>query len=570
MQGSTGELPRKKGTGNIRRYANGVWQASFSHHGKRLFMQAISRDEATKKLNLALQFAQKESFDGSKDLLDLYLKENGYPAGVLRELPAAISSYNINRNSPNSWRVAMRVQGKKYRIGAVSEEEAKAKYRAFEQAVQQGAFTNSEESLDEILKAAGFPAGRFHGSHTLPKGEKHGPFRDGVRLRKEGFYEGRYCLKGRTESIYAHTEKEARKKLRAIQVAIDNGTFVGKNKDTFCGYLMSWLDHAGKTSLRPSTKKKYRMYIQAHFLPHFGERRLQEVTTEMLQGFFDLKACSGRADGKEGGLSHKTLTDMRNMLKKALNYAVNPKKLIDHNPAREVELKFHRAKAIPLITEEQENLLVERGMESDSPIGWAVVILLRTGMRKGELLGLQLGQIGSNIGFFRIEKSLTRMEHPNAQQAPDYQRVDTWAKKKNKTGLYLGPPKTDSSIREFPVGSQVKECVRRLIAYQERLLGYSVDHCPNHGTENFLLVTPLLRPYDPKTFDTHFKRFLESCGVKNVTVHSTRHSFITEMVQRHPEDLPSISEIVGHADKSTTLRYSHGAEQRKKCLMDSF
>lgn len=99
---------------------------------------------------------------------------------------------------------------------------------------------------------------------------------------------------------------------------------------------------------------------------------------------------------------------------------------------------------------------------------------------------------------------------------------------------------------------------------------YSVDHCPNHGTENFLLVTPLLRPYDPKTFDTHFKRFLESCGVKNVTVHSTRHSFITEMVQRHPEDLPSISEIVGHADKSTTLRYSHGAEQRKKCLMDSF
>ena len=92
MQGSTGELPRKKGTGNIRRYANGVWQASFSHHGKRLFMQAISRDEATKKLNLALQFAQKESFDGSKHLLDLYLKENGYPAGVLSELPAAISS----------------------------------------------------------------------------------------------------------------------------------------------------------------------------------------------------------------------------------------------------------------------------------------------------------------------------------------------------------------------------------------------------------------------------------------------------------------------------------------------
>ena len=161
MQGSTREIPRKRGTGNIRRYANGVWQASFSHHGKRLFLQAASREEASKKLGLAIQFAgdPAREFDGSKDVLDQYLKENGYPSGALRAIPAVISSHNINRNSPSSWRVAMRVQGKQYRIGAVSQAEAEAKYRAFEAAARRGEFTHSLESLDQILKAAGFPAG---------------------------------------------------------------------------------------------------------------------------------------------------------------------------------------------------------------------------------------------------------------------------------------------------------------------------------------------------------------------------------------------------------------------------
>lgn len=65
-------------------------------------------------------------------------------------------------------------------------------------------------------------------------------------------------------------------------------------------------------------------------------------------------------------------------------------------------------------------------------------------------------------------------------------------------------------------------------------------------------------------------RYLKANGIDSVTIHSTRHSFITAMVQKHPDDLASISEIVGHSDKSTTLRYTHGSDTRKKKLMDSF
>ena len=141
---------------------------------------------------------------------------------------------------------------------------------------------------------------------------------------------------------------------------------------------------------------------------------------------------------------------------------------------------------------------------------------------------------------------------------------------RNETAEYLGPPKTELSIRTFPVGTQVRECVSKLIACQERLLGYSVSQCPYRGSENFLFVSPLLRPYNPKTFDAHFKDFLKECGITGVGVHATRHSFIANMVQKFPEELPSISEIVGHSDKATALGYSHGSDQRKQSLMDSF
>ena len=563
--------PRKRGTGNIRRYANGVWQASFSHHGQRMFIQAISRDEANAKLQAALQWSAN-NFDSTKESLHAYLIERGFESGIKRTIPTAITSHRITQKKEGALTLVIHAHGQPYRIGAVSWDEASAKYEAIAAVADDSGFHFSDAAIDTVLKVAGFPAGRLTAAPREKKDQySHSPFRNGVRRRKEGIFEARYYFEGHRESLYAPTEEDARKKLRAVLVAIDNGTYVGRNRETFCGFLISWVDHAGKTSLRPNTAKKYRSYIIGHFLPFFEDKKLQEINTLMLQDFFDQQACSGRIDGKEGGLSHKTLVDMRNMLNKALNYAVNPGRLLVSNPAREVELKFHRAQSVPLFTDEQQERLIRAGMASeDDPIAWAVVILLCTGMRRGELLGLQLGQIGPGCSYFRVEKSLARMDHPNRQQAPDFERVDIWTKKKTKTGLYLGPTKTESSRREFPVGGQVKECVGRLIAYQERLLGHSISQCPNHGSQNFLLLTPLLRPYDPKTFSEAYMRYLKANGIDSVTIHSARHSFITTMVQKHPDDLASISEIVGHSDKSTTLRYTHGSDDRKKRLMDSF
>ena len=567
MQSTCQKTPRTKGTGSVRRFANKMWQSSFSRQGDRYYIEAVSRDEAEAKLNIALKLADSGGLH-NKDDLHRYLISKGFPSGIKR---TAISSYNINKTSPSCWRASLSIHGEKYRIAAVSEEEAKAKFDAFQEALMNGEFENSDDSLDAILKNAGFPAGRLHSLSRKRKNSKaHGRFVNGIRLRFEGYYEGRYYYNRKPESVYALTKKEVVKKLTAIKASLNDGSYTGKNNETFVGCFMSWIKFSGQTVLRPSTQRKYTDYVINHLIPHFGSVRLQDVTTDMLQKFFTLKTTEGRADGKEGGLSHKTLTDMRNMLRKGFNYAINPKKYISNNPSLSVSIRYRSPKAIPIIPPEEMDFIIQKAFESDNPIGWATVILLRTGIRRGELLGLKLDKIQMRNGTITIDKSLCRMYHPNKEQALEYERLDTWGTKKTKTGMYLGPPKTSSSCRQFPFGKQVKECIEKLIAYQENLLRHPINQCAHNGDDNFLMVNELLRPYDPRTFWERFKKFLESIEVEGITVHSTRHSFTTDILARFPEELPTISEIVGHADKSTTLKYTHGANNKKKTLMDSF
>ena len=76
------------------------------------------------------------------------------------------------------------------------------------------------------------------------------------------------------------------------------------------------------------TFQNYQMITKRHVLPWFEGKRLllSEVNRKVLQEFLDEKALCGRLDGK-GGLSPKSIRELKNILNQTLNEAVREEPL---------------------------------------------------------------------------------------------------------------------------------------------------------------------------------------------------------------------------------------------------
>ena len=82
----------------------------------------------------------------------------------------------------------------------------------------------------------------------------------------------------------------------------------------FSDYIRLWLEQT-KKRVDEVTYQGYDTLAQTHILPYFDALgiRLQEVTTKVLQAYFDEKRVNGRLDGKDG-LSPKSLRLHKNVL----------------------------------------------------------------------------------------------------------------------------------------------------------------------------------------------------------------------------------------------------------------
>jgi len=68
----------------------------------------------------------------------------------------------------------------------------------------------------------------------------------------------------------------------------------------------------------------------------------------------------------------------------------------------------------------------------------------------------------------------------------------------------------------------------------------------------------------PRTYEYRFHRVLDRCGLPSINYHALRHTFATRCIELGV-DVKTLSEILGHANVSTTLNtYVHSSMERKR------
>lgn len=385
-----------------------------------------------------------------------------------------------------------------------------------------------------------------------------------IRRRKNGLWEGQYVYKRERRSIYGKTQEEVSHQLNEIIISIEEGNYIRPNQHTLISWLQEWLHTYAEPTLRPATFTNYELIVERHFNTKLGKVKLKNVSTRMLQNFFNEKLISGRADKKSGGLSPKTLKNMKYMLHVAFDQAYY-NNLISSNPVNGVRLPVPDGPEQRVLTSKEKERICAHAETLRTVPAQGVVLLLTCGLRRGELLGLQWQDVDLENGIIKIRHTLSRLKKFNiSKSAYPYIQLDTYAPKTNRTAVYLGPVKTKKAARIIYLPVRAKAALLEICAISAELADGKSDFNPH----NLVFCTEDGHPFEAKVLEDGFQKILADLHLKSVNLHATRHTFATEALQK-TTDIITVSEILGHTKPSTTLdMYGHTFDDRKRALME--
>ena len=314
-------------------------------------------------------------------------------------------------------------------------------------------------------------------------------------------------------SFSGKTQKEAKEKRDEYLRKKAMGILTGHDM-RFEEWADIWYEHH-KDNVTATTQEGYK-YTLRILKDHFGRRKLAEIKTMDVEQFLRKLRKDGRASSY--------IAQCRGMLHQIMNKAVANDFLMKNPVAFAEKMRKQPPKEKEAFTADEMRILF-RDLPDDR-IGWSIRLLLATGMRTQELLGLEPRHIAADGSSINIAQAVVRV----------------------KGTVAIGTPKSFDSYRTIPVPEMVRYCARNL-----------------RNTENKFIweAGKPGMPCSPSHFRDQFKKALEGIeGVRVLTPHCCRHTFVSQM-QALGVDIETIQNIVGHAEIDMTRHYLHVQEPKR-------
>lgn len=294
-------------------------------------------------------------------------------------------------------------------------------------------------------------------------------------------------------------------------------------KIKFSALYKEWLD-LHRIEIERSTAYKYEKdYVRME--KYWGDIDLVDMTPDIIQGFINQSLLD---------LSHATVNKYCQTLKMCFRYAIT-KGYISETPMDLVIIPRRQRSEIHPFSPEEIKLLLQ--LPVPNWIRDGIIIAYRTGMRVGEVYGLEWADINFNEQFISVQRSQCRVG----------------------SEAFVKLPKTKAGIRRIDIDTTL---ALHLIEMKERLEFETKYVFPNPNDPQKFLI--------PWNISTYLRQMCRDAGIPERNFHTLRHTHASVLLAHgtHPK---IVQERLGHADVRQTLTtYSHMTPTIQKQAVDVF
>ena len=356
----------------------------------------------------------------------------------------------------------------------------------------------------------------------------------GLNQRKDGRYQARF-----TKSNGQRSEKnfvkitEAREWLNK-QRYLDSITTTGDM--TVDEWYNFWIENYKEGIVKDNTTRNYKQRYEYNIKKEIGGIKLQDVKQLHCQKILNNMFSSGRYSNGTMELTQITLH--------ALFKGAVENDYLQKNPAENLKLK-HRdndSEERRVLTREEQKIFKE--YSKNTLYNNAYCLVLETGLRAGEIGGLQWDDIDFDNKVVYVQRTILQ----DAQ----------------KGGFYFGEPKTKKSKRKIPLTNEAISILNNQKLMQSKLKMRSKNW--NNDWDGLVFTTINGNPVGSSTFRSMMIRIVKNinfdrqCNVgsddyeefEHCYMHSLRHTFATRCIENGIQP-KTLQKILGHSTLSTTM-----------------